>query len=153
MKIWIVIFSLISSTAFADSLCYQSEGDPRTGKAFSTDQDYQDELERWQSKAPGTPNPFALFKAYNVYKSEKDYAGSMKSDKRAHCYMGCRISQSTSYKTADYVGWLKEDRDLKDCSRKTHYDEQDYVATLRGAQFGESQKDARGCLQACQQVY
>ncbi|WP_295900000.1 hypothetical protein [uncultured Bdellovibrio sp.] len=153
MKRWILILSLISSPALADSLCYQSEGNPRTGKAFATDQDYQEELSRWRSQAPSTPNPFSLLKAYNVYSSEKAFANSMKSDKRAHCYMGCRISQSTNYKTADYVGWLKEERDLKDCNRNTHYDEEDYVATLRGATFGESQKDAKGCLQACEQVY
>lgn len=77
----------------------------------------------------------------------------MGSDKLAHCYIGCRISQETNYHTADYVGWLKEDRDISDCRGQSYFDEEDYRATVRGAQFGESQPDAPSCERACKQVY
>ena len=149
----ILILSLFSWTAHAQSSCYLGETDPRTGKVFASDNDYQDELARWQSKAPSMPGPISLLRAYRVYSAEKDRAAAMKSDKLAHCYMGCRISQTTDYATADYVGWLKEDRDIKDCRKTSHYDEHDYIATLRGAQLGETQNTAQECLRACEQIY
>lgn len=99
------------------------------------------------------PFPWHLVKAYSVYKNEKTQAERMSSDKRAHCYIGCRIAQETNYETADYVGWLKEKRDLSDCNPKTHFDEEDYKATIRGASFGNTQRDSLGCLQACTQTY
>ncbi|MGZ3780993.1 MAG: hypothetical protein ACXVCY_10125 [Pseudobdellovibrionaceae bacterium] len=127
------------------------ETDSRTGTYFQSEEDYQKELERWALQNPGMPSPLSLVKAYSVYSKEKSKAVaiSKKSDKKAHCYVGCRISQVTNYDTANYVGWLKEERDLKDCDPKTHYDEEDYRATLKGAQIGENH--SADCLQACTQ--
>lgn len=149
------IFILMASfqAHAADPLCYQKERNPNTRQTFASEDEYQQFRERWADLSPGVGNPFALIKAYNIYKKEKAAAQKMRSDKLAHCYIGCRISQETSYHTADYVGWLKEDRDISDCSPNTRFDEEDYRATVRGAQFGESQNDANSCLQACKQVY
>lgn len=99
------------------------------------------------------PGPIDLMRAYSLYKKEKAQAEKLGNDKRAHCFLGCRISQHTDYHTADYVGWLKEDRDISDCNPRSHFDEEDYRATVRGAQIGESQNEAATCIQACKQVY
>lgn len=137
----------------ADPLCYQKERNPNTRQAFASADEYDAFRSDWAEQNPGAGNPFSLIKAYNVYKSEKTKAEKMGTDKLAHCYMGCRISQETSYHTADYVGWLKEDRDITDCNYKTRFDEEDYKATARGAQFGESARDAATCESSCKQVY
>jgi hypothetical protein len=67
--------------------------------------------------------------------------------------VGCRISQEVNYRTAEYVGWYKEDQDIKDCNKSTHFDVADFDATVEGAQMGQSQIDVAGCLQACTQKY
>ncbi|UOF01710.1 hypothetical protein [Bdellovibrio reynosensis] len=155
MKKWLLVLSIISFNASAADLCFKSENNPRTGEVFQTQADYDDELSLWNQKHPGMPNPFSLMKAYSLYSSEKDLANKLKkkSDKLAHCYVGCRISQEISKRTADYVGWYKEEKDLKDCHHGTRFDEQDYIATVRGADLGETQQDAKGCLDSCTQIY
>lgn len=147
----IVCFS--SAAQAADPLCYQKELNPNTQQAFSSAHEYNSFRSDWANQNPGSGNPLALIKAYSVYKSEKSKAETMGTDKLAHCYMGCRISQETNYHTADYVGWLKEERDITDCNLKTHFDEEDYKATARGAGFGENARDAASCETACKQVY
>lgn len=146
----LLIFFLFSTVASAN-VCFQSEKNFRTGTRFKSAGEYSEELKWWENKAPNTPSIFSLVKAYFLYSNQKAYVDSLKSDKVAHCYLGCRISQVTSYSTADYVGWLKEQRDLTDCKPKTRFDEADYQATIRGGQIGENR--AADCLQACRQVY
>lgn len=151
MKTLFFIFFFLSSVVAAANTCFKSEKNFRTHVYFSDENEYQEELDLWEAKSPKMPSIFSLMIAYDVYSKEKSVISSIRSDKIVHCYMGCRISQRTDYKTADYVGWLKEERDLKDCKSKTHFDEADYMATVRGAQIGENQ--ASNCLQACGQVY
>jgi hypothetical protein len=127
--------------------CYQNEYNYKSKKKFTDNNEYKVEQDWWNSKKPNTPSLYELFIAYNIFEKEKKTALALKSDKQAHCYIGCRISQSTSYAVADYTGWLKEDQDLKDCKTSTHYDEDDYLATLQGAHFGEN--DSADCLQLC----
>ncbi len=151
-----ILFCLIficSTQALAAPLCFQQEYNLPKGQVFASEQEYNDIKVRWQQQDPGFGNPLSLVKAYAIYRQEKDYAQKLGSDKRAHCYLGCRIAQETSYKTADYVGWLKEERDLGDCNLKSRYDEEDYRATVQGAQFGENQSEASSCVRACKQVY
>ena len=92
----------------------------------------------------------ALMKAYNVYTKEKKIADSLKNDKKAHCYMGCRIAQEVNFKTAEYVGWMKEDQDIRDCKASTHFDEADFVATVKGAELAQSALDGKACFSSCQ---
>lgn len=150
---FLLILGFSSLAQAQDPLCYQKEKNPVTRQVFQSEDEYNSVREAWAHRHPGTGNPFSLIKAYKIYKNEKTKAERMGTDKLAHCYMGCRISQETSFATADYVGWLKEDRDITDCNVSTHFDEDDYEATRRGAQFGESQRDPQGCEQACKQVY
>lgn len=137
--------------AFAENTCYQQETNFRTRARFASDEEYQTELSWWQNKAPETPSLYDLALAFKVYNDEKSTALKLKSDKKAHCYIGCRISQETSFEVADYSGWLKEERDLKDCKTSTHYDEADYTATLNGAHIGENNQ--ANCFNACKEKY
>jgi len=148
-----LVLSLLSSSAFAAAECYTQEFNPQTNKPFTSVAEYNSARKEWQAKAPESPNMFSLAKAYAIYTSEKNAALKIGNDKNAHCYIGCRISQEASYRVAEYVGWLKEDRDLKDCNPNTHFDESDYEATTTGAHLGESQVDADGCAAVCKLSY
>lgn len=143
----------LSTQAFAEGECYTQEINPHTNKAYTSLEQYNSHKQEWTSIAPESPGLFALARAYGSYSREKAIATKLRNDKRAHCYIGCRLSQEMDYRTAEYVGWLKEDRDIKDCSKATHFDSADYKATRAGATFGESQPDAAGCVAVCKANY
>ena len=144
---------LMSAQAFAESECYTQEINPCTNKVYASLEQYNTDKQEWASIAPESPGLFALAKAYGIYSREKDFANKLRNDKRAHCYIGCRLSQEMNYRVAEYVGWLKEDRDIKDCNKSTHFDPADYKATRAGATFGESQTDAAGCVAVCKRNF
>lgn len=143
---------LMTQQAFAQA-CFSSEIDPRTNKIFASDDVYQTTVKDWLSREPRHPGLFDLYAAYGVYKSEQSVAQSLGNDKRAHCYMGCRITQKTNYETTEYVGWLKEDRDIKDCKKGTRFEYADFDATIVGGQKGQSEVDAEGCISTCKRNY
>lgn len=132
-----------------ESLCYQSERDPRTDRPFENQEDYDSLTQSWNQRSPGLVNPLNLLKAYSVYKREVARAKKMGNDKQMHCYLGCRIAQETHLSTVDYVGWLKESRDLSDCNLRSRFEEEDYLATLRGGQYGEANSNPESCERAC----
>lgn len=155
MKLFILlsVFVFQVSALAAQRECYLNEMNPQTGEAFATTQIYAKMKSEWKKLSPGLSQPFLLVRAYAVYKQEKDKAESLGTDKLAHCYMGCRIAQETDYSTAAYVGWLKEDRDISDCKAFSHFDEEDYIATIRGAEFGVVPVDTPSCAAMCKQIY
>jgi|GEM_PF-1336547 hypothetical protein len=152
----VIIFSftaLLSVQAFAvEGECFRSEINPKTQKVYTSEKVYQADIDQWQTRAPESPGMAALMKAYNIFTKEKKIADSLKNDKKAHCYIGCRISQDVNFKTAEYVGWMKEDQDIRDCKAGTHFDELDLIATIKGAEFGQTAADAKACLTSCQTV-
>lgn len=152
MSSFLFIF-LLTTQAFAEGECYTQEINPHTKKVYVSKEQYDMHKQEWTTIAPESPGLFALAKAYRIYSREKDFANKLRNDKRAHCYIGCRLSQEMDYRVAEYVGWLKEDRDIKDCNKATHFDSADYKATRSGATFGESQPDAKGCVAVCKANY
>ena len=151
---FMMVIILFNSAAFASTnSCFAEETNPATQQRFASLQDYNSFKESWDYQSPGIVNPIHLLRAYQIYKSEKNLALSLGTDKLAHCYLGCRISQVTNYHTTDYVGWLKELRDLTDCNPQSFFDEEDYRATIRGGVLGGSQPDAKSCESACHQIY
>lgn len=146
-------FTVMASAAGAAEACFTQEFNPTTNKVFASQADYDAALSDWQFRAPTSPGLFSLARAYAVYNKEKATAQQITNDKRAHCYVGCRISQDVDFRTAEYVGWLKEDRDIKDCNKGSHFDAADFDATVVGAQLGQSQMDATGCMAACKQNF
>lgn len=151
LSLFFVLF-LMTQSAFAQE-CFSNEINPRTNKIFSSAEVYQGVVQDWLSREPESPGIFTLARAYSIYKKEQAAAQALGNDKRAHCYMGCRISQGTNYRTSEYVGWMKEDRDIKDCKKGTRFEYADFDATVVGGQFGQSQVDATGCVSICKQNY
>ena len=152
LNLTILFLSLLqiscASTANANN-CWQNEVDPLTKKPFQTEYDYNNFKKNWDKQKPTTPNPFLLLKAFATYKSEQQTADSFKNDKAAHCYIGCRIAQDTNYECADYAGWKKESDDLTDCKLQSYFEEEDYLATIAGAESGLENPEKNHCREFC----
>lgn len=146
----LLTLSLSSAQAEDTDLCYTGEINPATKKIYTSHDDWALDLETWNEKEPAHPGMLRLWRAYSVYKEQEPIARKLKNDKRQHCYMGCMISQTTNQETVLYVAWLKESRDLQDCSKATHFEEADFIATLFGAQVGATAKTAQECVDSCQ---
>lgn len=145
-------FSSAVARAEAD-VCYQNEINPRTKKIYATQDEWALDLQEWSEKEPPHPGFFNLFKAYNAYKSASAVANSLKKDKQAHCYMGCVIRNVSNQETVTYTAWLKESRDLQDCSKSTHFEAADMAATIAGGLIGESAATPEECLELCRQQF
>lgn len=157
MKSFLLFFTLILSVSWAQAetgkACYQNEVNPRTKKIYTSEEEWSLDITEWGEKEPPRPGFFMLAKAYSAYKSASATANGLKNDKRAHCFMGCVIRGSTDLQTVTYVAWLKESRDLQDCSKSTHFEVADMSATILGGELGESATTPDECLILCQQQF
>lgn len=152
--LFLILLDLPAAQAQVEvSACYKNEYNDRTKKVFTSSDEYNETLYNWYFNAPPQANPLALIKAYKLYKIEEANSVKLGNDKRAHCYIGCRIAQVVNFKTADYVGWIKEESDLRDCNLNTRFEEKDYLATRRGAEIGEQQSDPAICRTVCKDIY
>jgi hypothetical protein len=106
------------------------------------------EFNEWMKIRPKTPALSSLIQAKKIVDTEKEYALSLGTDKTAHCYLGCRVNAQTNFETARYLAWQKEHSDATDCNTETHFDVDDYEATLTGAQI-----PADSCATTCQKLY
>lgn len=123
----------VLSVAQAEGLqCFENEVNPKTQQRYETEVQWQSDLDAWEQRGRGLAGPLNLFWSFTSYIREKKQAESFGSDKAAHCYIGCVIARSTRAEVADYVGWLKEQKDLSDCDPETHFEEADAVATSWG---------------------
>ena len=87
----------------------------------------------WMSIMPQIPDAIKLAKLSGVANEAKIYAQSKQgSDKVQHCYAGCYVGRKLGYESAVMVGWLKELLDSSDCSADTHFEHEDYLATVAG---------------------
>jgi hypothetical protein len=147
----LIILLLCSSYSFAIPCWYIEESDPVLANTFESKEYYYSAIYEWSKQRPALPNPILLAKAYSVYSSEKSLAESLGRDKRSHCYIGCRVAQETDFRTTNFMAWLKEDQDLKDCNRDTHFEVKDYNATIDGGLYGIKTNDPLLCQQYCTQ--
>ena len=142
LKYFVIIF--LSSLAIAnpkDDRCWTSESNPATLTPYTSQAEWRNDLTKWQRLKPPQASLIHLAKAYAVvYKSEKAKAASFSNDKLAHCYVGCRLTQETNFRTSRFIGWLKEDFDLTDCKMSSHFDPVDYQATVFGSEAGKDKK-------------
>ena len=123
--------------------CWRQEG-------FASPAAYQKQISDWRAEAVPFPGPLDAYSAYRIGKDERDFAlDRLKNDKKAHCYMGCRISQDVNFATAQWAGWKKEEKDLVDCNPSTHFETMDYQVTVVGAHLGLSAKTAEDCVHRC----
>lgn len=142
-----LLLMLISQLSFgAVKACWMNEENPRTKKPYASATEYNSDLSTWQNLV--TPvNPLQLILAYHVYLQEKQRSLTLESDKMSHCYFGCRMRQRTNYQTVQYVAWLKELRDLKDCDPSSHFEVKDFEATVLGG--GIEAPTAEDCVTTC----
>ncbi len=146
MKISLLIL-LISQLSFgAVNACWMSEENPRTKRPYASEIDYKNDLSSWQNLAT-IVNPFQLIQAYQVYVQEKERSLTLESDKMSHCFIGCQMRQKTNFQTVQYVAWLKELRDLKDCDPRSHFEVKDFEATVLGGRI--EAPTAEDCVTTC----
>lgn len=126
----------------ADPACYKNEIDQSTRKVYQSQQQYESDLAELYSHEPPHPGYPRLYRAYKVYKDAMATQKRFKSDKQAHCFIGCRIAGEVDAETAIYVAWYKEERDLKDCNIQTHFEWADIKATLKGVDIAVGRPDA-----------
>jgi hypothetical protein len=87
---------------------------------------------------PGFPGWKDLEKIESVANSAASQASTKSTnDKVQHCFAGCMIEKNLNYSSAVLVAFLKEMRDASDCSASTHFEMQDYYATVAGAEAGK----------------
>ena len=151
--LFLCLLNIACSTSAKANTCWQNEADPLTQKPFQSEYDYNNLKKNWNSQKPVTPNPFQLIKAFATYKKEQSTADAFKNDKAAHCYIGCRIAQDTNYECADYAGWKKENDDLTDCQLQSYFEEEDYLATIAGANAGKDNPVKNFCIEYCQPTH
>ncbi len=134
----IILFSIFTVAAQANQPCLEIS---------------EPEIQKWMSIQPPMPSFFDLYKAKKIIDAEQKTALKLGNDKRAHCYLGCRISDDIDYQTADYVGWQKEFNDATDCNPNTRFDKADYVATLVGAKKSKQKNIKSSCATYCKKKY
>lgn len=122
-----------SEVAFAAEECYRQEINPITRKPYTDKVKWQDDGRDLRRSFPAMPGLFDLHKGYQVGVRESRIASGLRGDKIKHCYVGCRISNETSFEVAVYAAFFKEERDLQDCNPRTHFDLKDIDATVAGA--------------------
>lgn len=118
----------------------------------------EQQMNAWKAVRPDMPGFTDLLKAKKIIDAEKSYSLKLGNDKRAHCYLGCRISEDVNFETADFVAWQKEYNDATDCNQNTHFEIADYDATIKGARRGSSKKlvkirTKKLCTDYCKKVY
>lgn len=140
--------------AQGDAACFEQEIDPATNRRYHDESAYRADLEALISAEPVRPSYFTLYRAYQLTKAETANARAMKSDKRAHCYMGCRIANDFGTAAAEYAAWYKEHQDLTDCNPGSRFEPRDIEATRIGIRLGEAHApaaDLKFCQARCRQ--
>lgn len=107
--------------------CNPLEEDPKSGLNITD----------WKKLQPPLPHWWMLRDIQATANAAKEYAKKQGgSDKVLHCFAGCYIAKKQDYTSAVMVGWLKELTDASDCSETTHFEKNDYEATVAGAHIG-----------------
>jgi hypothetical protein len=152
VSIFLISLSAAAHTSVTFGSCWQNEFDFASQAMFASELEYDRLSIDWKKVEPPSPDPVSLAYAYSIYKNEQTTARAMGNDKAQHCYFGCRFSQRLSYQTANYLAWLKENRDLHDCNTGTRFEPQDYEATMNGAEIGRSYRTKQACVDFCSQA-
>lgn len=130
--------------------CFENELDPHTDRPYQNQAQWEADIQELWAPNPPIPWIFDLMKGREV--AEKESKERVGSDKRRHCYVGCRIANVVNYDVAVYAGYFKEDQDLKDCKRSTRYEPEDLAATILGAEIAREKPgkaDKEFCRQRC----
>lgn len=136
----VLIFISISLVARADNKeCYLYEIDPHTKKVYQNRAQWEADRKALWNQTPEMPDILSLQAGYAVGVRESARSKGMGSDKRKHCYVGCRIAAEVSYEVAVYAAYYKENRDISDCDPNSRFEWEDIAATERGAKIAQKQ--------------
>lgn len=117
----------------------------------------EQQMTEWQSVQPQMPSLPFLFQAKKLIDAERNYSLTLGNDKRAHCYLGCRIGETVNFDTAHFIAWQKEYNDATDCNPKTHFEIADYEATIKGAlregKISVKKKVVQACTAFCKKTF
>jgi len=148
-----------SISAFANTSadeCYQHETDPRTGWIYQNRAQWEADRKDLWKVTPRMPSILRLKRGYDVAMVESVKSRGIGSDKRQHCYVGCRIAAEVGADIAEYAAYYKEHKDISDCDPHTHFDLADISATLKGAEAGAMHSvkaDAAFCRLECRKIF
>ncbi len=138
---------LAREKSLATAACWIVEG-------FRSATEWQNKKRDWNRARPKLPRPLLAMQGLETSSRERDFAIlHFDSDKKMHCYLGCRIAQETDFATAQFAAWEKERRDLDDCRSDSHFETLDYDFTLWGAYWGVSATSPSECESACDQLF
>jgi hypothetical protein len=138
-----------SQVSFATGQCWRSELNPYTNAKFADENTYAYLLQSWLEDEPELPWITQLYTGWRTAKAASQESKRFKSDKRMHCYVGCRIAQETNSDVAQYAGWTKEYKDLTDCDINTRFEYDDQDATVLGGAIGDGTQGKNICLNSC----
>jgi hypothetical protein len=93
------------------------------------------------------PSP-ADYAVCSRVKREHPELWNMKNDKFAHCALACQFTKEYGPWTAHNCAYWKEWIDKYDPDPKTHFDPEDYRASIEGIRVGLSGGD---CTEGCKQ--
>jgi hypothetical protein len=156
--IFLFCYVLISKAAlagFADDIAkgmFQKKVDEIYSKAIScnpleVDSKFKINVQDWVKSQPPLPEWQMLLDIEETSKEARKYAKRKSSnDKVQHCLAGCFIAKKLDFKSAVLVGWMKELSDASDCSKKTNFEKNDYLATVFGAKSASFEKE---CDKSC----
>jgi len=67
------------------------------------------------------------------------------NDKVRHCYVGYRIVQKWGRPESLFFAFYKESQDVGDCNRRSHFEIEDQVATIHGADLSRDGRQIADC--------
>lgn len=117
--------------------CYQKEIDPQTKRVYQNEAQWNVDQKKLSDATPRMPNFLRLKWGWDLSRIEIKKTKGIGSDKRKHCYVGCRIGYDIGHDVAVYAGYYKEADDITDCNIKTHFDLKDIDATILGADIAK----------------
>lgn len=151
-----LFFPICAFAGEGDPDCFAKEIDYHTGRRYQNRQQWDADRELLAKSSPKMPaNVVRVFRGYRVGKIESVNSKGIGSDKRQHCYVGCRIADEEGFEVAEFAAYYKENKDIEDCNPKTHYDQTDIAATLLGAKVALKapvRADAAYCRTECRKL-
>ncbi|MGE0529279.1 MAG: hypothetical protein AB7G93_13920 [Bdellovibrionales bacterium] len=154
----LVLGTVLARPALAERLdtCYRSEVDPNTRRRYQNIAQWESDRNDLWANAPARPYPWSLLWGHRVAEQESPRARKLGSDKRQHCYVGCRIANDVGYDVAVYAAYYKEEQDLLDCDPKSYFEPKDIEATVIGADLAvinPGGADAKYCSRQCRKKF
>jgi hypothetical protein len=149
-----LFFPILSFADTSKGDCYRNEIDPHTRRFYENRAQWEaDRAELWRL-APSAPSFYRRWQGYKVAMAESVSSRGIGSDKRKHCYVGCRIAAQVGADVAEYAAYYKEDKDILDCNPQTHFDLTDITATMAGASLAiiPERSDPGFCRAECRKL-